>query len=102
MAQISITWQNGKPFASDTTVSGRNSTTITWVPDNTVTVSSISTPTKEGSSDFTAPSQVGTSANWQCTDNCDDNGDFAYTITGSQSSGGPQVPHDPKITNNRG
>ncbi len=103
MTQINITWDstNSKPSAADATVNGKNTTVITWVPDNTVNVSAISTPSDGSSADFTAPAKLGNSNNWQCSDNCDNDGNYTYTITGTAASGGPEVGHDPKITNDR-
>ena len=103
MATISITWDsvNSRPSADDITVHGKNSTVITWVPDRSINVTGITTPTFSTFEDFTAPASVGNSNNWQCTDNCDNDGEFTYTITGTHSSGGPEVGHDPKITNDR-
>jgi len=103
MAQINITWQNGKPYAADLTVRGNSAEVITWVPDNTVNVTGISRPTKgNDNTQFTQPSKVASSNNWQCTDSVSVDGDFSYTITGTQASGGRPVSHDPKITNDRG
>ena len=105
MAQISVTWnaEDGKPYADDLTVHGQSATVITWVPDGTVTITDITTPTDtENNDDFTQPTQVGGSSNWQCTDNCDNDGDYNYTITGTPISGGEPASHDPKITNDRG
>jgi len=103
MAQIPITWQNGKPYAADITVRGNSAAVITWVPDNTVNVTGISKPTKgNNTTQFTQPSKLANTDNWQCNDSLSADGDFSYTITGTQASGGTPVSHDPKITNDRG
>lgn len=103
MAQITVTWQNGAPYAGDLTVNGNSAQTITWVPDSTVSVTDITKPTNTANSnEFTTPQKVGNSNNWQCTDSMDADGDFSYTITGTHISGGSPASHDPKITNDRG
>lgn len=103
MAQISITWRNGAPYAANTTVSGQSAQVITWVPDSTVNVSNITKPANSNNTtEFTQPAKVANSNNWQCTDSLSVDGNFAYTITGTQASGGSPVSHDPQITNTRG
>ena len=103
MANISITWQNGAPYAPDIVVTGKNAEVITWVPDNTVNVTAISRPTNASNgNEFTDPAPVGNSRNWQCRDACSADGEFPYTITGSQAPSKKPVSHDPKITNTRG
>ena len=101
MANISVTWSNGQPSAPDLTVKGRNATVITWVPDGTVNITGITTPSDGSHNDFTAPAQLGNSSNWQCTDSCANDGDYDYTISGTEKVRGAEASHDPQIRNDR-
>ena len=105
MATINVTWDaaNSKPTASDITVTGTNDVTITWVPDSTVTITGITTPSDGNSNhdDFTTPAKVKGSNNWQCTDNMANDGDYSYTISGSSKLDGAFGSHDPQIRNDR-
>ena len=103
MATISVTWDSttGRPSAPDITVRGNSAQVITWIPDSTVNITGITTPTSSAGSDFTPPAQLAGCRNWQCSDNLANSGVFSYTISGSPVGGGAVMGHDPQITNDR-
>ena len=91
MAQVSVTWDsvNNKPAAPDVTVTrGQSNQNITWVPTG-LTITSITKPSDgvPAHDDFSTPSTVGQSANWQCLDSNADPGNYEYTICGTSTAG---------------
>ena len=102
MAKIPVTWNNGKPYAGDIIVHGKNETKIFWEPDKEVIITHITKPKDSdnpGYDDFTHPEPVGSSGKWKCRDTCEHEGDFDYEIMGHQPSGTAQEKLDPRITN---